>query len=129
MTISGIDVLFVGPGFHDSQILTHKMRRWGFRCHYANSVRTARNLVNSVRVDLVLSKIRLPDGTGFGLVADLSGFPVTAFLCMPVENSCFWIPAIDGGNGCLGKPALRPLQFLNALEEISRCFPPHSQIR
>jgi response regulator RpfG family c-di-GMP phosphodiesterase len=128
MTILGIDVLFVGPGFHDTQALADRMRRWGFRCHFANSARTARELVNSVRVDLVLSKIGLPDGTGFGLVADLSGLPVTAFLCLPVEDSCYWIPAVDSGNECLGKPALRPLEFLNALEEMSRSFPLQSQV-
>lgn len=123
MTISGIDVLFVGPGFHGTQALTDKMQRWGFRCHFANSLRTARELVDSVDVDLVLSKIGLPDGTGFTLLADLCGLPVTAFLCLPLEDSCFWIPAIEGGNECLGKPALRPLEFLNALEEMSLGLP------
>src|ERR1700676_141718 len=128
MTILGIDVLFVGPGFHDTQALADRMRRWGFRCHFASSIRTARELVNSMRVGLVLSKIGLPDGTGFGLVADLSGLPVTAFLCLPVEDSCYWIPAIDSGNECLGNPPLRPLEYLNALEEMSRCIPLQSQV-
>ena len=128
MTTSGIDVLFVGPGFQDSQALAERMRRWGFRCHFADSARTACELVHSVNVDLVLSKIGLPDGTGFGLVAELSGLPVTAFLCLPVEDSCYWIPAIDGGKECLGKPALRPLEFLSTLEEMSGCFPPQSQV-
>ncbi len=128
MTITGIDVLFVGPGFHDSQTLTDRLRRWGFRCHFACSVRSARELVNSVRVDLVLSKIRLPDGTGFGLMAGLSGLPVTAFLCLPVEDSCFWIPAIDGGKDCLGLPALRTSEFVDTLEEMARDFPLGPQV-
>lgn len=119
MTISGIDVLLVGPGFPDSQALTDRLRRWGFRCHFANGVHTARELVSSVRVDLVLSNTRLPDGSGFGLVACLSGLPVTAFLCFPVEDSCFWLPAVDAGRDCLGLPALWPLEFVNTLEEMA----------
>jgi response regulator RpfG family c-di-GMP phosphodiesterase len=128
MTISGIDVLLVGPGFRHSQALTNRMRRWGFRCHFAGSVRRANELVNSVRVDLVLSNVRLPDGTGFGLVAGLSGLPVTAFLCLPVEDSCFWLPAIDGGRDCLGSPALWPSEFANALEEMARCLRPAPRV-
>jgi hypothetical protein len=37
-----------------------------------------------------------------------------------VENSCLWLPAIDGGKECLGLPALRPAEFASALEEMSR---------
>jgi hypothetical protein len=124
MTISGIDVLFVGPGFHDSQTLTDRMRKWGFRCHFANSVRTARELVSSLKVNLVLSRVALPDGTGFGLLASLSGLPVTAFLCLPVEDSCFWLPAVDSGKECLGLPALRPTEFVDILQEMARNLQP-----
>lgn len=123
MTITGIDVLFVGPGFHDSQTLTDRMRRWGFRCHFANSIRTALELVKSKKVDLVLSKVGLPDGTGFGLLARLSGFPITAFLCLPVEDSCYWLPAFDSGKNCLGSPALRPTEFVDAIEQMARHLP------
>jgi hypothetical protein len=60
-------------------------------------MRTACKLLNSVRVDMVLSNTRLPDGAGFGVLGALAGLPVTAFLCLSVENGCFWLPAIDGG--------------------------------
>jgi len=119
----GIDVLFVGSGFHDSETLTNRMRKWGFRCHFAGSLRTARELVHSIRVDLVLSRVGLPDGTGFALVAGLSGLPVTAYICLPVENSCYWLPAMESGKECLGLPALRATEFVNTLEKMSRDLP------
>jgi hypothetical protein len=75
-----------------------------------------------VRIDVVLSNTHLSDGTGFGLLGALAGLPVTAFLCLPVENSCFWLPAIDAGKECLGLPALRPPEFANALEEMAGCL-------
>jgi hypothetical protein len=71
----------------------------------------------------VLSNTYLPDGTGVGLLPALAHLPVTAFLCLPVENSCLWLPAIEGGKACLGAPALRPLEFRRALEELARCLP------
>jgi len=122
MTISGTDVLLVGQGFHGTQALTERLRRLGFRCHFANNTRTAYQLLSSVRVDVVLSNTHLPDGTGFGLMAALAGFPVTAYLCLPIEDSCLWLPAIDAGKECLGSPALWPSEFVSTLEEMAKCL-------
>ena len=120
MTLYGKDVLLVGQSFQGAQALTDRLQRWGFRCHFASSMRTACEVLSSVRVDVVLSNTHLSDGTGFGLLGALLGLPVTAFLCLPVEKGCFWLPAIDAGKECLGLPALRPSEFASALEEMSR---------
>jgi len=122
MTLSGRDVLLVGQNFHSAQTVADRLHRWGFRCHFASNVRAASDLLSSHPVDLVLSNVPLSDGTGFGLMAALANLPVTAFLCLPVENSCFWLPALDGGKECLGLPALRPSEFASALEEMARCL-------
>ena len=61
-----------------------------------------------------------PTGLCFGLLVNLAGLPVTAFLCLPVENGCFWLPAIDDGKECLGLPALRPSEFAKTLEEMTQ---------
>jgi hypothetical protein len=128
MTIQGSDALLVGPGFRSFQALADRMRLWGFRCHFAETVRTAQELVNKTRVDLVLSSVFLPDGTGYTLLASLSGLPVTAFLCLPVEESCYWLPAIDDGIDCLGLPALRPSEFVDRLEEMARSLSAEPQV-
>jgi hypothetical protein len=124
MTILGTDVLLVGKGFSDSEALTAQMREWGFRCHFASSVCTAHKVIRTVGVDLVLSNTCLPDGTGFRLVSELSRFPVTAFLCLFTDETCFWLPAIDGGKMCLGLPALWPAEFVRTLEGLARCAGP-----
>jgi response regulator RpfG family c-di-GMP phosphodiesterase len=123
MTLFGRDVLLVGQGFPSVRTLTDRLQRWGFRCYFASNMQTACQLLSSVQVDVVLSNTHLSDGTGFGLLGALTGLPVTAFLCLPVENSCFWLPAIDAGKECLGLPALRPSEFASALEEMARCLP------
>jgi hypothetical protein len=122
MTLSGRDVLLVGHSFQSAHALTDRLHRWGFRCHLARNMRAASDLLRSRPVDLVLSNTHLSDGTGFGLLGTLAGLPVTAFLCLPVENGCFWLPAIDAGKECLGLPALRPSEFASALEEMARCL-------
>jgi hypothetical protein len=119
MRLSGTDVLLVGQIFHGALPLTERLGRLGFQCHFVKDMRAACDLLSSRPVDLVLSKTLLSDGTGFGLMVALTGLPVTAFLCLPVEDSCFWLPAIDGGKECLGSPALRPREFAILLEELA----------
>ena len=92
MTLFGRDVLLVGQSFHSAQALADWLKQRGFRCHFARNMREASALLRSRPVGLVLSNTRLPDGSGFGLLMTLVGLPVTAFLCLPVENSCFWLP-------------------------------------
>jgi hypothetical protein len=120
MKLSGKHVLLVGQSFRSADALTDRLERWGFRCRVANSMRSASDLIRSNPVDLVLSETHLPDGTGVGLLGTLVGFRVTAFLCLPLEDSCFWLPAIDAGKRCLGLPALRPREFASTLEKMAR---------
>ena len=120
MTLSGREVLLVGRSFQSAHGLRDQLHRWGFRCHLAGDMRAASDLLRSRPVDLVLSNTHLSDGTGVGLVGTLTGLPVTAFLCLPVENGCFWLPAIDAGKECLGLPALRPREFASTLEKMAR---------
>jgi hypothetical protein len=120
MTLSGRNVLLVGQHFHRARSLTDKLQSWKFKNHFAGNIRAACDLLSLRRIDLVLSHTYLPDGTGSRLLTALAHLPVTAFLCLPVENSCFWLPAIDGGTKCLGLPALRPLEFARTLEEMAR---------
>jgi hypothetical protein len=118
MTASGTDVLLVGPDFTFGESLPERLRQWGFRCHFVNTARKASELLSSLKVDVVLATTSLPDGSGFSLVAGLSGLAVTAFLCLPVEDSCFWLPVIDRGRPCLGSPALRPRDFARAIRDL-----------
>jgi CheY-like chemotaxis protein len=113
MTKKSMDVLLVGEGFHvGAQTLPDRLRHYGFRCHFADTMRAALQCLKSRGVDVLLSQMRLPDGTGFGLVATLAGLPVTAFLSVPLEKSCVWLrpliaAEIVGGRRCCGPPILR----------------------
>ena len=123
MTTARAEVLLVGPDFKVGQTLPDRLCQWGFRCHFAGTARMASGLLGSQQVDLVLTMTHLPDESGFRLVTSLSPLVVTAFLCLPVEHSCFWLPAMDCGRNCWGSPALRPAQFAHKLEELSRRSP------
>jgi len=123
MTLAGTNVLLVGQNFHKTQTLTERLHRLKFRCHFATNVQTAREFVAANPIDLVLSNTHLSDGTGYRMLINLTRLPVSAFLCFPVENSCLWLPALDDGKRCLGSPALRPLEFARALEQMALRLP------
>ena len=124
MGYSGMNVLLVGEDFHmAAQSLADPLHRWGFRCHVAGTMRASVEFLKSRGGDLVLSQMHLPDGSGFSLLSTLAGLPVTAFLCVPVEDSCLWLPAIDAGRNCWREEMLRPADFARALEELARRGP------
>jgi len=121
-------VLLVGLGSSGARLLSGRLRGWGFRCYLATDLRAAREVFELIRVDIVLTNTRLPDGTGAGLAASLVGLPMTVFVCVPIEDSCLWLPAIDCGRVCLGLPALRPAEFASSLEEMAGMLHPEPQV-
>jgi hypothetical protein len=46
------------------------------------------------------------------------------FYSQPVEDGCWWLPALRHGQNCFGSSALRPSQFIAALDEAIEeiCF-------
>ena len=120
MTLSGRDVLLIGPYLHRCTGPVGPTARVGtsmpFCRHYASGFRSI-----TFHPVILCSVMRIcPTGLCFGLLVNLAGLPVTAFLCLPVENGCFWLPAIDDGKECLGLPALRPSEFAKTLEEMTQ---------
>ncbi len=52
------------------------------------------------------------------LSPDLAGSRTSVFYVFPVENSCWWVPALLDGVDCYGSSALRPVEFAARLKEI-----------
>jgi hypothetical protein len=123
MTTQGMEVLLVGPEYNGKQVLPCWLGKLGFQCHIANSIRAAIEVLDKTQVDLVLCMIRLPDGSGFSLVMPLEGLPITAFLCLSVEEGCVWVAAIDHGRYCLGKAAYFSNEFTGVLEQFAQSLP------
>ena len=51
-TFSGRNVLLVGHKLHSGRALTDRLRRCGFRCHFADNMRAASDLLSSQPVDV-----------------------------------------------------------------------------
>ncbi len=60
--------LLVGQSFRGAQALAGWLERCGFRCHFADNMREASDLLPSRPVDLALSDAHLSDGSGLRLL-------------------------------------------------------------
>ncbi len=96
------------------------LERRGCECRIATSYREALAFLNTEAFDLVLSESRLPDGTAFRLVPWLVGSHTTLCFAVPVEDSCWWMPAIVHGRNCWGTAALRQSEFTEVLDQLLR---------
>ena len=111
-------VLLVGPQFPYAAATIDWFRRRQRECAIVSTRREACDLFLAGKYDLILSNNQLSDGSGFGLIELLAGFPVTLFISHPIEDSCIWLPAILRGVECWGSCALKPREFVRLIEEV-----------
>jgi hypothetical protein len=111
-------VLLIGETPQGSSHLAKRLQRRGFECVWALSHEEACLLLRAQGFDLVLSPLRVAGGSAFSLVALLEGSTTTLFYFEPVENGCWWLPALRNGHNCFGSSALLPSEFVPLLDEI-----------
>lgn len=82
--------------------------------------------------DLILLDSTVSQEQRRELSSQLAGSRASIFYTFPVENGCWWLPALRRGHDCHGAPAFRRNEFPFELERILRnhtealaedCFP------
>lgn len=101
-----------------SSYLVNHLEGYGCKCKFAASCLDAIALFDTQDFDLVLSPMRLGDASALPLVSRLDGSGTYLFYYQPVEEGCWWLPALQAGQKCFGSDALRPSEFAVRLEEI-----------
>ena len=109
--------LLIGETHQGSSYLARHLQERSCECECASSYQEACWLLRTQDFDLVLSPMRLRDGSLFPLIALLDGSGITLFFSHAVEDSCWWLPALRHGQNCFGSSALRPSEFAAALDE------------
>jgi len=110
-------VLLIGENPQSSSYLAKRLQERGCEYEFAVSYQEACWLLRAQNFDLVLSPMRLRDGSFFPLIALLDGSDITLFYSHAVEDGCWWLPALRHGQNCFGSSALRPREFAAALDE------------
>jgi DNA-binding NtrC family response regulator len=117
METKRVEVLLIGESPQGSSYLTNRLQGRGCDCEFVTSYQQACATLRSRHFDLVLSPMRLSDRSVFPLIDFLEGAGVTLFYSQAVEEGCWWLPALRCGQRCFGSSALRPGEFMSALDE------------
>jgi hypothetical protein len=112
------DALLIGENQQDDSSLSRCLRKRGCDCRFAASRREAYDLIGTHSFDLVLGPTRLDGESLHPLIRRMDGSDSTLFYFQPVEDGCWWLPALLRGRSCFGAPALRSSEFVTVLDEV-----------
>jgi hypothetical protein len=111
-------VLLIGEGEQGCSCLAKRLEGRGCECAFAISYQEACSIVEAHRFDLVLSPMRLHDTSLFALAQLLRRSGTTLFYYCPVEDGCWWVPALRCGENCFGSGALLPCELVGLLDQL-----------
>jgi hypothetical protein len=94
------------------------LERRNCQCHLAKSEPEIAELLKNWEFDVVLSTLRISDGSVHRLATVLSGSPVSVFYSVRVDEGYWWLPAVTFGTECLGTPAFQPREFIDVLSRL-----------
>lgn len=116
--LEAINVLLIGESARSFSHIVERLERYGCRCRFADSYEEARRLLSAQDFELVLSVIPPRENAISSLANLLVGTRASVYYAQPVEDGCWWLPALRFGQRCFGAPALRPSEFAILLGEI-----------
>ena len=113
-----IRVLLLGESPSSFHLLQKSLERRHCRCLRAQSYDEAHQLLDEETPDIVLSAIPPQPGAISSLTDRLSGGKASFYYAYPVENGCWWMPALHRGERCFGAPAMRPAKFAGLIDQV-----------
>lgn len=112
-------ILLVGDRETRPSCLSDCIDDWGPRCQFAFSRADVTVLVRAASFNLVLSRMRLPDGDAFQLIPLFKGRPTSLFSYLSAKDGCWWLPLLKAGAECERGPALHELEFMKMLRQTA----------
>ena len=111
-----VKVLVIGEARNGSSYLRGQLESRGCNCWFAQSRAEIIALLAGHSFQLILSTMALEPNDP--LLSGLTGSECTVYSSVPVEDGCWWLPLLYRGRKPVGKPALRPSEFLGELGKM-----------
>ncbi len=115
--MGNLNVLLVGKSANQYSLLEQRLTSWGGKCQFAVSHGEVRDLLVQKTIGLVISEMKLVDGSVLRMMPLVEGSATSLFSFHPTSNGCLWIPIVEKGKICWGAPALRPREFTGFLRQ------------
>lgn len=110
--------LLVGRQGAWSDPLLQSLQKFGNELSLVPPLSVTPEFVNEGGYTLLLLDSTVPPEQRRNLVTALSGTSASIFYTFPVENGCWWLPALQCGKDCHGSPAFRRREFHAEIERI-----------
>jgi hypothetical protein len=94
------------------------LEKFGSEFSFASPQAVTLEFVKNGDYSLILLDSTVPKQLRWELSSELSGSEVSLFYTFPVEEGCWWLPALRRGQNCHGAPAFRRNEFPLELERI-----------
>jgi hypothetical protein len=116
--VSCLNVLLVGRSGSWGTPVLKSLERLRSEISHATPHQVTAEYVKRGGFNLILLDSTVPPGQRKELSTELVGSRTTIFYTFPVENGCWWLPALRRGEDCHGSPAFRRTEITFELERI-----------
>lgn len=123
MSSESVRVLLIHEWASSSSHLSVWLERRGCRCQVATSFAQAAHLLIDAPFELIISVLRPQPGEISALATLLKGTHSDFFYAHPVEDGCWWLPAVRSGELSSGSPAMRSSEFFEMIDRLTRQIP------
>jgi hypothetical protein len=114
-TSTNAKILFIGRSRGDFASLQSFFERRGGHCSFVRSAREGLVLFGPDRFNLILDMT--PFQSDHAALTALGCANCSVYRCCQVEIGFLWLPVVSHGEKCFGSAALRPKEFMAALEK------------
>ena len=118
--VSCPSVLLVGRNGSWGTTVLKSLEKFGSELFFVAPQTVTSEYVRRGAYNLILLDSTVPPEQRRKLASELIGSDASIFYTFPVENGCWWLPALRQGQDCLGTPAFRRNEFPLELERILR---------
>ena len=118
VTVSCPNVLLVGKNGSWGTVVLKSLDKFRSELSLVAPQTVTPDYVRKGAFDLILLDSTVAPEHRRQLASELIGSEVSIFYTFPVENGCWWVPALRHGQDCHGAPAFRRNEFLFELERI-----------
>jgi hypothetical protein len=116
--LSSANVLLVGRNGSWGAAVLRSLEKFGSELSFAAPLGLTAACVRNGGFNLILLDSTVSPEQRKQMAIELAGSDVSIFYTFPVENGCWWLPALRRGENCHGAPAFRRNEFPAELERI-----------
>jgi hypothetical protein len=116
--VSAPSVLLIGRSVSWGVVAVKYLAKFDSKLSFAAPENVSSRLISNSKFRLILLDASVTAEQRRGIMSELAGTGADVYYSFPVENGCWWLPAMRDGQNCHGAPAFRRDEFAKELEKI-----------